>query len=298
MPGILPLLSVWLRGEMVDPGPRVDRYRCDDDLIIGDRGLPRNYCMEKPETSDRRRVRGRSSLCLVRAALELRGRIDRLHFGAPVTHVYNPLAYAWEPHRAYLESYGKGTREVLLVGMNPGPWGMVQTGVPFGDVEMVRDWLNIDGRVESPGHVHPRRPVLGFDCSRREGSGRRLWTWASDRFGSPEAFFSRFFVGNYCPLAFFCDDAGNLTPDKLPLSERRALQEVCDQALRETVATMRPAWVLGIGRFAERRVAAALAGSGIRVGGVPHPSPASPQANRGWAEQMDLALRAAGIDVA
>ncbi len=236
---------------------------------------------------------------LVQTTLDFRSRIERLSFSAPVTHVYNPLVYAWEPHQAYLERYGTGPREVLLVGMNPGPWGMVQTGVPFGDVELVRTWLKIDGHVARPRHVHPKRPVQGFGCSRREGSGRRLWTWASDRFGSPGAFFSRFFVGNYCPLAFFLDDAGNLTPDKLPLSERRALQEVCDQALRETVATMRPDWVLGIGRFAERRVAEALAGSGgIRVGGVPHPSPASPQANRGWAEQMDLALRAVGIELA
>lgn len=235
-------------------------------------------------------------LDLVRAGLDFRDRIERLHFGAPVSYVYNPLAYAWEPHRAYLERYGAGPREVLLVGMNPGPWGMVQTGVPFGDVELVRSWLKIDGRVECPRDIHPKRPVQGFDCSRREGSGRRFWSWAGDRFGSPEAFFRRFFVGNYCPLAFFLDDAGNLTPDKLPLPERRALQEVCDLGLRETVAIMRPAWVLGIGRFAERRVAEALTGSGIRVGGVPHPSPASPQANRGWAEQMDRALRAAGIE--
>lgn len=234
---------------------------------------------------------------LIHRALWFRDQLDRLHFEPPVAHVYNPLHYAWEPHRRYLEQYGQHPREVLLVGMNPGPWGMVQTGVPFGDVELVESWLRLSGRVERPPQLHARRPVQGFACRRREGSGRRLWGWARERYGSPDAFFERFFVGNYCPLCFFLEDGVNLTPDKLPRRQREALQSACDQALRDTVAVLRPRWVLGVGRFAERRAAEALAGVDTQLGGVPHPSPASPAANRGWAAQMDAALRAAGIAV-
>lgn len=239
----------------------------------------------------------RTRLDLIRTVLRLREELDDLRFEPPVSHVYNPLEYAWEPHRAYLERYGAGTRDILLVGMNPGPWGMVQTGVPFGDVEFVTGWMHLAGTVQRPRAEHPKRPVLGFACRRREGSGRRLWSWAKDRFGSPDAFFQRFFVGNYCPLCFFLEDGGNLTPDKLPPPQRRALQAACDRALLQTVEILSPRWVLGIGRFAERRVAEVLAGSGAQLGGVPHPSPASPSANRGWAEQMETALRAAGIDL-
>lgn len=232
---------------------------------------------------------------LIRTALQLRKELNRLHFGPPVSHVYNPLEYAWEPHRSYLEHYGCSPREILLIGMNPGPWGMVQTGVPFGDVELIRDWMQISGPVGRPLIEHPKRPVTGFSCQRREGSGRRLWGWAKDRYGSPHAFFGRFFVGNYCPLCFFLEDGTNLTPDKLPATQRAALQAACDGALVDMVEVLRPRWVMGIGRFAERRVAAALAGCDVNLGGVPHPSPASPSANRGWAEQMEAALRTAGI---
>ncbi len=234
---------------------------------------------------------------LIRNAWQLREELNLLRFELPVSHIYNPLDYAWNPHRAYLERYGQGDREILLVGMNPGPWGMVQTGVPFGDVESVRDWLHIAGTVQKPANEHPKRPVLGFACGRREGSGRRLWGWAKDRFGTPDAFFRRFLVGNYCPLCFFLEDGTNLTPDKLPPQQRRLLQAVCDRALARAVRILHPRWVLGVGRFAERRVVDVLAGSGIAVGGVPHPSPASPSANRGWAAQMEAALRKAGIDL-
>ena len=60
--------------------------------------------------------------------------------------VYNPLVYARVPH-GHTSSVGvRGAEDVLLVGMNPGPFGMAQTGVPFGDVAMVRDFLGITGR--------------------------------------------------------------------------------------------------------------------------------------------------------
>lgn len=47
----------------------------------------------------------------------------------PVAAVYNPVEYAAELHCAYLEKYLTGPKTVLFIGMNPGPWGMVQTGV-------------------------------------------------------------------------------------------------------------------------------------------------------------------------
>ena len=75
-----------------------------------------------------------------------------MHFGPPVTHVYNPLTYARAPHDLYLSRYGQGPKDVVLLGMNPGPWGMAQTGVPFGEVTAVRDWLGIEAPVNRPAH--------------------------------------------------------------------------------------------------------------------------------------------------
>ena len=125
-----------------------------------------------------------------------------LHFGAPVTHVYNPLDYAGRTHRLFLRRFADSPKRVVFLGMNPGPFGMAQTGVPFGDVEMTRGWLGIEGAVEKPAREHPKRPVLGFDCPRGEVSGTRLWRAVAETFGRPERFFARHFVANYCPLVF------------------------------------------------------------------------------------------------
>jgi single-strand selective monofunctional uracil DNA glycosylase len=227
---------------------------------------------------------------LIQVSRTLAERVDALRFAEPVTHVYNPLIYARAPHEAYLERWGSGEKRVLLLGMNPGPFGMAQTGVPFGDVGLVRDWLGIEARVDKPVPEHPKRPVLGFGCPRSEVSGARLWGWARDRFSKPEQFFRDFFVVNYCPLAFMEASAKNRTPDKLPSAEREALFEACDQALREVVEIVRPSHVIGVGGFAEERARAALSGSGVSIASILHPSPANPQANRGWAEAVDKKL--------
>jgi single-strand selective monofunctional uracil DNA glycosylase len=212
--------------------------------------------------------------------------------------VYNPLAYAREPHEAYLRKYGGDRpREALLIGMNPGPFGMAQTGVPFGDVGMVRDWLGITGEVGKPRQEHPKRPVRGFACPRGEVSGQRFWGWAKDQFGQPEAFFQRFFVWNYCPLVFLEESGRNKTPDKLPAASRQALFEVCDRALERLTELMEPRYVIGVGAFAEGRIRAALDGRDVTVGRILHPSPASPLANRGWAPQAEADLRAMGIEM-
>lgn len=220
-----------------------------------------------------------------------------LSFAAPVSHCYNPLEYAWEGHEEYLRRFAAGKKEVLLVGMNPGPFGMAQTGVPFGDVALVRDWMGIERTIAQPKNLHPKRPIEGFACSRSEVSGTRLWSWARDRFGSAEKFFSRFFVWNYCPLCFMEQSGRNRTPDKLPATERDKLFAACDRALASITEALCPEHVIGIGKFAELRIRSALRASPHqpKIGTILHPSPASPAANRGWAEQAERQLAALGI---
>jgi single-strand selective monofunctional uracil DNA glycosylase len=234
---------------------------------------------------------------LVDIAATLGEEVSRLRFTAPVTHVYNPLDYAWEAHAQYLERYGGAPKEVLFLGMNPGPWGMAQTGVPFGEIGAVRDWLVIDAEIRRPANEHPKRRVMGLACTRSEVSGARLWGWARDVFATPERFFERFFIANYCPLAFLEESGRNRTPDKLPADERGPLLEICDLALRRTVEHLRPEMVIGVGAFAEDRARAALDGVEVAIGRILHPSPASPAANRGWAERATRELRELGVDL-
>lgn len=253
---------------------------------------------------------------------ELVAGVGRLRFAAPVTHVYNPLVYAREMYADYVRRFGRGTRDVVMFGMNPGPWGMTQTGVPFGEISAVRDWMKLCGAIVPPRKQHPKVPVMGLECHRCEVSGQRLWGWAREMFGPPEAFFERFFVANYCPLAFLEESGRNRTPDKLPAAARERLLAACDDALRATLEVLQPKYVIGIGGFAAGRIRIALAGPGGRssrsgdgrirsadnhrqrpvagnivIGEILHPSPASPAANRGWREVVVAQLRSLGIEL-
>ncbi len=231
---------------------------------------------------------------LIAAARQLASDVDCLHFALPVSHCYNPLDYAWKPHELYLRRFAQGPKKIIFLGMNPGPFGMVQCGIPFGEIAAARDWMGIEAPVDQPAIENPRRPVEGFACTRSEVSGRRLWGLFQQRFGTAEAFFAAHFVANYCPLAFF-DQGRNLTPDKLPVAESTPLYAACDAHLRRLVELLQPEWVIGVGAFADTRARAALAGMPVNIGKILHPSPASPAANRGWSEAATKQLQALGI---
>ena len=235
---------------------------------------------------------------LLAIADRLSRELAALRFRAPVAFVYNPLDYAREAYAAYVERFAAGPKEAVFVGMNPGPFGMAQTGVPFGEVASVRDWLGIRARDRqararasrsgpSPDSIAIAPKSAASDC----GAGRA----AASR--TPDAFFARFFVANYCPLLFL--EELRPQPAARQARERRATGD--RRALRRSVARdgaqLAPRCVLGIGRFAERRAGIALAGMGVDVGFIPHPSPASPAANRGWEAQAEAAIAGCGVEL-
>ena len=239
---------------------------------------------------------------LLTASKQLAEEAEKLRFAEPVTHVYNPLMYAWKPYEQYVKLYAKPPKKALFLGMNPGPWGMVQTGVPFGEIDHVREWLGINGDVGTPTEMHPKRAVEGFSCTRSEVSGRRLWSFFEKMFTTPQAFFKDHFVANYCPLVFMENSGRNRTPDKLKPFEREKLFEICDDHIIKTVEILRPEWLIGIGGFAEKRLNAIVERTAesipeldLKVCRILHPSPASPAANRGWDSAAEAGLKAAGV---
>jgi|SRR5690554_848228 len=232
--------------------------------------------------------------------------VKDMRFGGEVAYVYNPLEYAWAPHELYLRRFGHATPDgealrpapkgrILMMGMNPGPFGMAQVGVPFGEISLVRDWMGIEAPVGKPPHEHPKRPITGFETTRSEVSGARLWGWARERFGTAEHFFQRFWVHNSVPLVFMGETGRNITPDKLPIEERQPLLDAADRALRASVELLEPSHVVAVGVFAEQRAKSSTRGLDVPVVRILHPSPASPKANAGWAEQAEAELAAAGI---
>ncbi len=233
---------------------------------------------------------------LIAAAQTLRDDLRPLRFDPPTAYVYCPLEYAWAPHETYLRRFGKEGKKIVFVGMNPGPFGMTQTGVPFGEIAAVRDWMGINEPVGHPEKEHPKRRVTGFACKNSEVSGRRLWGLFAQRFGSADSFFQEHFVANYCPLVFMEEGGRNRTPDKLPANEVAAMEAACDKHLLAVVRSLQPEWLIGVGAFAEQRAlrAAEALGSKLKVGRILHPSPASPAANRDWAGEATRQLEKLG----
>lgn len=232
---------------------------------------------------------------LLLAIDDLNRELAPLRFAEPVTHVYNPLVYARAGFEAYLRLAGSGPKRAVFLGMNPGPWGMAQTGVPFGEAGIVTEWLGIEAEIGKPEAEHPKRPIQGFACERAEVSGGRVWGAIREHFGTPERFFERYFIANYCPLIFMEESGRNRTPDKLPASEREPLFAACDRHLLRMVEILEPEWVIGIGTFAEARARLALAGTGVRSGRILHPSPANPATNQGWAKLVARELEVLGL---
>lgn len=237
-----------------------------------------------------------SAEALIEAARKLRDTLHPLKFAEPVTHVYNPLEYAWQPQEMYLRRFGTAGKKVVLLGMNPGPFGMAQTGVPFGEIAAVRDWMGISTPVGRPDNEHPKRQIVGFDCKQSEVSGRRLWGLFATRFGAANAFFKDHFVANYCPLVFMESSGKNFTPDKLPAREMELVNAACDLHLRRVIEALKPDWLIGVGGYAEAR-ARVISDDfpKLKIGRILHPSPASPAANRDWAGEATRQLVKLGV---
>ncbi len=223
--------------------------------------------------------------------------LRNLEFSPPVAYVYRTLDYTWQAHRQYLQRFGQGPKRVLFLGMNPGPFGMAQTGVPFGEVAAVRDWMKIETTITKPSLEHPKRPIDGFQCQRSEVSGRRLWGLFAERFATAEDFFKDHLVLNYCPLVWMSTTGANLTPDKLPTAEMVPVEQACLEHLQQVIRLLQPDYLIGVGGFAEERLqrAALACLSPAKIGRILHPSPASPAANRGWAAAADHQLTELGV---
>jgi single-strand selective monofunctional uracil DNA glycosylase len=231
---------------------------------------------------------------MLEAAETLSAACGKISFSGNVHTVYNTFDYAMPGYAAYVRKFVNGSMKALFLGMNPGPWGMAQTGVPFGEIPAVRDWMGLSFEINKPVNEHPKRPVEGLACARSEVSGRRLWGLFAELYGSPEAFFSGSFVLNYCPLSFMLESGANLTPDKLSAREKKPLAETCDAHLRRVIDILEPEIAIGVGGYATKCLEG-LKLEGLRVGTLLHPSPASPIANREWPARPKEQLRNLGL---
>jgi single-strand selective monofunctional uracil DNA glycosylase len=239
---------------------------------------------------------GGKSKSLIEGLKRLNKEISKVKFPANVAYVYNPLDYAFEPMEIYFKNFADTPKKTLFLGMNPGPFGMMQTGVPFGEIASVTDWMGIRCEIKGPKLQHPKRPIEGFNCKKSEVSGKRLWGLFSSRFKNPKDFFRQHFVINYCPLGFLEAGGKNLTPDKFPKSVQDALFEPCDRFLKLAVNVLEAQELVGVGDFAYKCFKRNFETEGThKILRIIHPSPASPLANKDWPGNVSATLLASGV---
>ena len=70
-------------------------------------------------------------------------------------------------HRSSAIEAAPGRKEAVFLGMNPGLWGMAQTGVPFGTVSLVRDWMGIEDTAQAIVTVPVNRTAANSDTFER-----------------------------------------------------------------------------------------------------------------------------------
>ncbi|XP_055849953.1 single-strand selective monofunctional uracil DNA glycosylase [Episyrphus balteatus] len=206
-----------------------------------------------------------------------------------ITHVYNPIEYAFDLHCQYLKKYLNGPKKMLLIGMNPGPNGMAQNGVPFGNTNTVKNLMKIEGQVEQPPSLHPKRPVTGLACKTEEPSGVRIWTLIGKLAGSLEIFSQQCFMHNFCPLAFFDVQGKNITPGELKGDVKAEVRNICLKYLEQEIQLIQPEIIIAIGSYVGdcmKRLAkqSIYIGSNIKILQLAHPSPRSVN-NNNWPEK-------------
>lgn len=235
---------------------------------------------------------------LLRIELLQTTKLDTLSFSKPIEYIYNPLKYAFDIHSNFVRKFCQSTKKILFLGMNPGPWGMSQTGVPFGEVNVVKGWLRVSGNIERPVKEHPSRQVLGLECKRSEVSGQKFWGLFQNICGEPAVFFQDAFVYNYCPLALMTSTGKNITPAELKSSDRQAMNEICDEALRDVIELLQVEVLVAIGRYAEDRAKRALTDTElldkVKIVSISHPSPRN-FSSKNWREETTQRLAELGL---
>ncbi|XP_059470377.1 single-strand selective monofunctional uracil DNA glycosylase [Neocloeon triangulifer] len=235
--------------------------------------------------------------------LWLSGQLKLLKFSDPVFMVYDPVEYAGGIYFQYLQRFCRSPKHLLILGMNPGPWGMGQTGIPFGDVDTVKNYLGLAEfgfLIRQPTQQHPSKIVTGLDCHRKEPSGTKLWGLVKKltNYCPAEIALANIIVHNFCPLIFLKESGCNLTPEELKASNKKEeLFNLCSTALYHSLRVLQCSQILCIGKFAEKRADLMVKKFSLNalVYSIPHPSPRNVSGRVNWEENAMASLSASGL---
>jgi single-strand selective monofunctional uracil DNA glycosylase len=218
--------------------------------------------------------------------------------------VLNPGRYGERWHARFRRAYPMSPRPLLVFGLNPGPYGMAQTGVPFTDLKRLESalpglWKDLVASGEPVTRPGLAPPSLARHLTRTfESSSVRVYRFLERAYGRPELALREVVFVNPCPLLFIDPETGaNRTPADLPRALRarkaaelvHAFEELRRATVLEAVAELEPRGAILLGRDVAAAVGEALrAALGARsVVEWEHPARAVPETwSRGLADEL------------
>ena len=218
---------------------------------------------------------------------ELRSRLAR----TTGLGVWNPQLYGLPLYRRFATEHLPTSRgAIVALGLNPGKYGMSQTGIPFTDVTRA---ARVGIAIEPPGLAPASlRPFL--KSYRVERSSASVYNLLDALWGGPAEGWRRLWAVAPCGLLFLEPDGTNVTPADARLARRDDVRELRLRVIRESVEAARPRGVLLLGQDVARVAADALGDVETLV--VDHPVARGP-GRRGpawWAGVVAQAVRARG----
>jgi single-strand selective monofunctional uracil DNA glycosylase len=215
--------------------------------------------------------------------------------------VLDPSRYGERWHAPFRRLYPPRARPLLVFGLNPGPYGMAQTGIPFTDLKRLAQGLprlaaelaRSGERLSLPG-LAPSS-LQPFLTRTFESSSVRVHRFLRLAHGSAERAFREVVFVNPCPLLFIDRALGeNRTPADLPRALRAGVDEARVEVVSVAVARLRARGAIVLGRDAAAALSVPLrARLGERaVVEWEHPARAVPDI---WARGLLAALRRRGL---
>ncbi|XP_073819638.1 uncharacterized protein isoform X2 [Musca autumnalis] len=191
-------------------------------------------------------------------------------------HTYNPVVHAAEIHCNYLQKYLDSPKRILFVGMNPGRYGALQTGIPFGNITTVKIGMGLKGRITPTPGQRGKIRIRGLEAPEVEhdSSSTRFWRLISELFDGAENYldllFEKCFVHNFCPLVFIDSDGLNVSLPYIEPNPR--LFAECRKTLGKQITLLKPDLIICIGKFVRSMLSKTRQAKGREILMIEHPS--------------------------